>query len=180
MNDARWLFVPAIIVPAAAALPAFAAQYLNVEQAQKVLLPEAASFQPADVAITPPLKERIEKASGVRVRNPLLKVWRAEAGGKTVGWFVVDEVIGKHEFITYAVALTPEGLVKGVEILDYRETHGGEIRNAQWRAQFVGKKNGDAFQLDEDIKNISGATLSCKNVTNGVKRILATFQLTLR
>lgn len=180
MNRPHWLLMPAIVVPAAIAAPAFATQYLNVEQAQRVLLPEATAFEPADVAITPPLKERIEKASGVRVRNPLLKAWRAESGGKTVGWFVVDEVIGKHEFITYAVALTPDGVVKGVEILDYRETHGGEIRNARWRAQFVGKKNGDAFQLDEDIRNISGATLSCKNVTNGVKRILATYQLTLR
>lgn len=174
-----WL-LPAMLVPAGVALPAAATQYLSIEQAQKALLPEAAAFEPADVVIGAALKERIEQASGVRVRTPLLKVWRARKDGKLLGWFVLDEVIGKHEYITYAVALTPEGVVQGVEILDYRETHGGEIRNAQWRAQFVGKKNGDALRLDDDIRNISGATLSCKNVTNGVKRILASYQLALR
>ena len=108
------------------------------------------------------------------------QVWRVEAGGKKLGWFVLDEVIGKHEFITYVVALNLDGSVKGVDILDYRETHGGEIKNEKWRAQFIGKINGDAFQLDEDIKNISGATLSCKNITNGVKRIIATHQVVLK
>ena len=97
-----------------------------------------------------------------------------------LGWFVLDEVIGKHEFITYVVALLPDGAVKGVDILDYRETHGGEIKNERWRAQFSGKKAGDAFKLDDDIKNISGATLSCKNITNGGKRIVATYQVAMK
>jgi Na+-transporting NADH:ubiquinone oxidoreductase subunit NqrC len=76
--------------------------------------------------------------------------------------------------------LLPDGTVKGIDILDYRETHGGEIKNERWRAQFIGKKAGDAFKLDEDIKNISGATLSCKNITNGVKRIVATHRAAMK
>ena len=70
--------------------------------------------------------------------------------------------------------------MQGVDILDYRETHGAEVRNPRWREQFTGKKSGDAVQLDEDIKNISGATLSCKNLTNGVRRVLATYQAALK
>lgn len=179
MDANRWLLLPSIVMPAIVS-PAHATQYLSVEQAQKTLFAQAEAFSPADIAITPELKDRIEKSAGVRVRSSVLKVWRVEGSGKTMGWFVLDEVIGKHEFITYAVALSSAGVVQGVEILDYRETHGGEIRQPQWRGQFIGKKNGDVFKLDEDIRNISGATLSCKNVTNGVKRILATYQLALR
>ncbi|TCV89049.1 FMN-binding protein [Sulfurirhabdus autotrophica] len=180
MKSSNWLMIPAIIIPAAISAPAFAVQYLSVEQAQKTLFPEASHFVPADITFTPEMKQQIEKSSGVRVRNQAQQVWRVETNNKTIGWFVLDEVIGKHEFITYAVALSADGTVKGIDILDYRETHGGEIKNAKWRAQFTGKKNGDALRLDDDIKNISGATLSCKNITNGVKRILATYQVALK
>lgn len=180
MSNHTWLMIPALIVPAAIAAPAYAVQYQTLEQAQKALFPEAGQFVRADVMMTNEVRQQIEKAGGVRVRNTLQQVWRAQAGSKMLGWFVLDEVIGKHEFITYVVALLPDGAVKGVDILDYRETHGGEIKNERWRAQFSGKKAGDAFKLDEDIKNISGATLSCKNITNGVKRIVATYQVAMK
>jgi len=42
-------------------------------------------------------------------------------------------VIGKHELITYAVGIGSDGAVRGVEILDYRETRGGEVRDPRWR-----------------------------------------------
>ena len=180
MRNYDWLMIPALIVPAAIAAPAYAVQYQTMEQAQKMQFPEATQFVRADVMMTNEVKQQIEKTSGVRVRNTLQQVWRAEAGSKTLGWFVLDEVIGKHEFITYAVALLPDGAVKGVDILEYRETHGSEIKNEKWRAQFIGKKDGDAFKLDEDIKNISGATLSCKNISNGVKRIVATYKIAMK
>lgn len=180
MKSHEWLMIPALIIPAAMTAPAFAVQYLSVEQAQKAMFPEASRFVQADIAFTPEMKQQIEQISGVRVRNPAQQIWRVESNGQPAGWFVLDEVIGKHEFITYAVALTADGTVKGIDILDYRETHGSQIKNTKWRAQFVGKKNGDAMRLDDDIKNISGATLSCKNITNGVKRILATYQVALK
>ena len=96
------------------------------------------------------------------------------------GWFIVDEVVGKHEFITYAVGLNANGSVKQIEVMDYRETYGGEIRNENWRAQFVGKTSQSPLKLDRDIKNISGATLSCRHVTDGVKRLLAFYEIALK
>ena len=45
--------------------------------------------------------------------------------------------------------------------------------DADWRALFKGKTLSDQFRLNRDIPNISGATLSCRNVTDGVKRLLA-------
>ena len=85
----------------------------------------------------------------------------------------VDQVVGKHEFITFAMGVGSDGKVRGVEILEYKETYGGEVRRPDWRKQFKGKKLGEAFKLGGDIMNISGATLSCHSVTEGVKRLLA-------
>ncbi|BBP01507.1 FMN-binding protein [Sulfuriferula nivalis] len=179
-NLDRWLMVPALIIPAAVTAPAFAMQYMTVEQAQKVLFPSADKFEAKVITLSAEQKAAIEASSGVHVRVDEVKAWMVSQAGKPAGWFLLDEVYGKHEFITYTVAIGTDGAVKGVEILDYRETHGSEVNNAKWRAQFVGKKAGDTLKLDEDIKNISGATLSCKHMTDGVKRLLATYAAVLK
>ena len=68
---------------------------------------------------------------------------------------------------------SPDGHVVGIEIMSYRETHGGQVRDASWRKNFVGKTLADPFKLDVDVPNNSGGTLSSRNVMDGVKRVLA-------
>ncbi len=155
--------VYALITPSA-----FAVQYLTVEQAQRAIFP-GKSFTAAPVRLTSAQKKEIEKRSDVRVLEDEQQVWNVSGAG----WFIVDEVVGKHEFITYALGLTSAGAVKQIEIMDYRETYGGEVRNENWRAQFVGKTSTAPLKLDADIKNISGATLSSRRIAEGVRRLLA-------
>ncbi len=179
-NCDRWLYFPAMVIPAMASASAFAVQYMDMAQAQKVMFPAADKFTATTILLTARQKKQIETGSGINVRVNDIKAWQASQSGKAVGWFILDEVYGKHEYITYALAIGLEGSVTGIEILDYRETHGGEVKNAKWRAQFTGKKSGDTLKLDEDIQNISGATLSCKHLTDGVKRLLATYATVLK
>jgi Na+-transporting NADH:ubiquinone oxidoreductase subunit NqrC len=94
-------------------------------------------------------------------------------------WLIFDDVIGKHEFIDIAVAISSGGQVLGIEVLQYRETYGGEVRNPKWRAQFHGKTSASELKLDDDVRNISGATLSCRHITDGIKRLLHTWRLVL-
>jgi len=154
---------------------AFATVYLTVEQAQALLFP-GAKFQPFTINLTNDQVNKIEDVSGVDVLNHQLRAWRVSTGG----WFIADEVVGKHEFIPFAVGLTDSGAVKGVEILEYREAYGGQIRDQNWLQQFIGKQPGVHLRLERDIHNISGATLSCKHVTDGVTRLLATYEIVLR
>ena len=99
-------------------------------------------------------------------------IWQARNGDRLLGWFFADAVIGKSESIDYSVALDAHGAVIALEVLQYRESHGGEVRLAPWRKQFVGKTARDRVVLNDDIKNISGATLSCRHLTEGVQRLL--------
>lgn len=173
-----WLIAPALATFVAA--PAFAVQYLDIGQVQKLFFPQADRFESVPLLLTDAQKAFVEKAAGVRMRYARQPVWKAFENGTLVGWVVQDEVYGKHEFITYAVALDASGAVRGMEIMDYRETHGSEVGNPGWRAQFNGKKYGAPLRLDEDIQNISGATLSCKHISEGVRRILALHAATLK
>ena len=177
MNRIHYLALTASVL----AVPCVrAAVYHTVESAQKACFPEAAEFIPAEVTLTKAQMKAIEQDSGVSVRRATQRVWRAVRNGEFLGWLIVDEVLGKHEFITWALALKPDGGVKSLEVMEYRETYGYEIRNADWRAQFPGKRHGARLKLDDDIKNISGATLSCRHITDGVKRLLSFYELVLR
>lgn len=176
MSRIHHLILPAIVLAA----PAYCATYHTIESAQRACFPEGDKFVSADRTLTKEQKKTIEKSSGSRMRGFEQKIWEVTRDGKFAGWFLVDDVIGKHEYITYAVALNADGSVKSVEIIEYRENYGSEIQRVDWRQQFVGKTSLARLELTEDIRNISGATLSCRHVTEGVKRLLALHDLLLK
>lgn len=160
--------------------PAFAVDYLTVEQAQQQLFPQANQFSDHRLQLSDEQRDAIKARAGVRQRASEQTVWLAKNGEQALGWLIVDDVIGKHEMISYATALSMQGEVLGVEILSYRETHGGQIRGAPWRDQFKNKTLSSPLKLGNDIANLSGATLSCRNVTDGVRRLLVIHDLLLR
>ncbi len=168
MNNRFFWLAPIAVV--SSTLACFGTQYLTIEQAQKSCFPHATKF----VAFT------IDPKSDAHVRDTDQQIWRAYSNSTFIGWFIVDNVIGKHDFITWALALNADGSVKQIEIMDYRETYGSEIRDAKWRSQFVGKKYGSPLQVDHDIKNISGATLSSRHITDGVNQLLLFYETTLK
>ena len=174
----RWYRIIPAAVAAVAPAPAAATVYLTIPAAQQALFP-GARFLEHPLALSDAQRKAIARAARAPGYDKVQRVWEARSGSGRAGWFMVDRVIGKHEFITYALALGADGTIRGVEILDYRETYGGEIRNPKWRQQFVGKRPGSQLQLDKDIKNISGATLSSRHVTDGVRRLMVTYQMLL-
>ena len=159
----HWLLPLGVTVPFAQV--AYATQYLTIEEARNTAFAGATAFEP----LTP---TAAQAAAAAVPAGWSPKLWRVRGADRTLGWFAVDQVIGKSELITYSVAFDANGAVASVEILDYREAHGGEVRLAGWRRQFAGKTAADPVELNRDIKNISGATLSCRHVTEGVQRLL--------
>ncbi|HZZ85660.1 MAG TPA: FMN-binding protein [Anaeromyxobacteraceae bacterium] len=158
----------ALVAPA----PALAVEYLTVGQAQAAIFPDADAFEARELSLDSAQQRALEAKLGgaVRARWPARL---ARRGGRLLGVLLVDEVIGKFERITFATGVDAAGAVRQVEILVYRESHGHEVRLPAWRKQFVGKTAASPLQVGEDIANISGATLSCRHVAQGVRRDLA-------
>ena len=164
----RLLLVSAALVP----VSAFAVDYLSAEQAARLMFPDAERFEARQLELDAATLQKLD-AQGVKARSARWPVLLAKAGGATLGFVVTDEVIGKYELISYAVGIGSDGALKSIEVLSYRESHGHEIRLPAWRRQFAGKSVASPLRLGEDIANISGATLSCQHVTDGVRRIVA-------
>jgi len=97
--------------------------------------------------------------------------------GDTLGYAVIDEEIGKYRPITFMVGTHPDLSIRGVEILVYRESRGGEVRRQRFLRQYRGKKTENPIQLNRDILNIAGATLSVRALNHGIKRVLASLTM---
>lgn len=172
----RWAFLLLI----ALACPLNAERYLTVAEAQKLCFPKASRFDAVVIELAREQIQEIERKTRTKVRNPKPRIWTAWEQTNLLGVLFADEVIGKHDLVDYGLAVSPKGEVLQLEILEYREHYGGQIRRPEWRAQFKGKRWNDSVKLNDDIYNISGATLSCRHVTEGVKRLLVTFELVVR
>ncbi len=159
---------------------AFAVQYMTAEEAQHSMFAEATVFRDVSPHLNGDQMNEVQKLAGLPARSVSWRVMAAYKGEQLLGYMVQDDVIGKYELISYAVGLNPDASVRQVEILNYRESHGAEIKNAAWRKQFVNKTAQSGLRPGEDIATISGATLSCTHVTDGVRRIAAIVAVVFR
>jgi len=165
------------VVAAALPVTAYAVDYMTPQQAQQALFPQADRFEVREIKLDAAQMQAMATRYGVPARSAQWKVLEASQAGKRLGWVVIDNVVGKFELITYAVGIAADGSVRQVEILSYRESHGGEVRLPAWRQQFVGKTAQSPIKVGSDIANISGATLSCTHLTEGIKRIAAVIDM---
>ena len=169
--------VLALLPVAALVAPAVAHAKINVslEEAQQRIFPGQKLTQ-TPVALTEAQRDRMRELSSVREPFKGERVWRTAKGD----WFIVDEVLGKHEMVKYALGINADGTIKQIEIMEYVESYGYEVGEESWRSQVVGKTADAALKLNKDIKNVSGATLSCKHVTDGVKRLMTMHDMVLK
>lgn len=166
-------FAALLVSPLAVSRPAEATVYLTTEQALHLAFPTAEMIQPASVTLTEEQRSRAAAAFD----RPLpemgpLTIYTATRAGVVVGRAMVVEEIGKYEPITFLVAAGPDGRVLDVLLLVYRESRGGEVRRPNFLRQYRGKAAEDPLRVSQDIVNITGATLSARAISVGVRRAL--------
>ncbi len=88
-----------------------------------------------------------------------LRYWPVDQGTL----WIIDE-IGKEMPITIGIVVRDAAIAR-VQILEYRESRGGEVRYPFFTQQFQGAQLNDQ-RLDRNIDGISGATLSVRAVRN--------------
>jgi Na+-translocating ferredoxin:NAD+ oxidoreductase RnfG subunit len=170
--------IAALVIPPAQV--AVATDYLSIEAAQRGLFAQADRFDEIVLALNAAQKQSVTDLAGPQPPHRSLRAWKALRGNDLLGYVFVDEVLGRQDMITYAVGIDASGRMGALEVLSYRESHGGEIRGTAWRNQFDGREGLQKLRFGTDIKNIAGATLSCEHVTQGVRWVVALWQVTLR
>ncbi|MFZ5863935.1 MAG: FAD:protein FMN transferase [Nitrospirota bacterium] len=147
--------------------------YLSREEALRSLMPEAEAVREETVSLSEAQRDRVAALINGRMSEAEVTFWIGEQVGRVTGYATVLNVIGKEQPITFMVAVAPEGTIRGVHVMTYRESQGSEIRSKRFLEQFTGKTLAAPLKLGRDVHGISGATLSSRSTAAAVKRALA-------
>ena len=115
-------------------------------------------------------KNKIENKFKQKFYTDFLFLYRIKLDNKILSYAILDNVIGKVQPITFLVICDSLFNISEVQIIKYREEHGGEIQNDNWRKQFIGKNPNEELVLGSNIDGISGATISVKSIIKGVNK----------
>lgn len=159
------------------ALPVRAETFLTEPQALKVVFPKSETVATESRALSAAQREELQTKTGLRFPETEYRFFVGKTKGNVDGYAVILNEIGKHEFITFIVGMGPRGEVSEVAVMDFRESRGGEVREPRFLRQFRGKKSSDPIQVDRDIVNYTGATLSSHALARGVKKALLLAEL---
>jgi len=105
--------------------------------------------------------------------------FKAVKKGELIAYIVPSESKGYGGIIKLLTAITPDGKVLNFSILDSKETPGLGDRASKepFRSQFIGKSAENMIVTKDpgnknDIQAISGATITSRAVTLGVKKAI--------
>jgi len=150
-----------------------AAEYLTFDDALKLAFPDSGKVERFRPDVTEEQQQQILLRSHSRAEAKLGGVYVGHSAGTVDGVAYVDHVIGRTEFITWLCVLTPDGVVRRMEVMAYREPYGGEIRDRAFLRQFEGKGPDSVLRASREIANIGGATLSVNALTDRTRFLLA-------
>lgn len=146
--------------------------FLTEEEALKLMLPKSERIRKDVVRLTPDKKAQIEERIGWKFPEEDFEVHIGETGAHIDGYVIVQNTIGKHKPMTYMVGVDDRGRVSDIELLVFREARGSEVRTKRFNSQYEGKTVLDPVRINKDIINISGATMSVRSMSAGIKRVL--------
>jgi Na+-translocating ferredoxin:NAD+ oxidoreductase RnfG subunit len=166
-----------------AALPApyaLAKELVSVDKAIKQAYGETAVFETQRVELSGGHMEAIEQEAGIDFRHGhtgTVLLHTVTAQESVLGYAFEDTVVGKWGPIRYLLALGVDGHIKEVIVLDYQEIRGKPVAKRRFLKQYDGKSIKDPLRLRQDIDGITGATISSRSMTDGIRKLLHVFRL---
>ncbi len=144
------------------ALPAQSEVYLTPE---KFLSESFAGAVPTPkiVWLTGALAQQAEAVLGHKAAALRIRYW---AMGARSAW-ILDE-IGKTEAITAGFVIENQKIAQ-VQVLEFRESRGFEVRHPFFTNQFIGLELQENSRLSDPVDGISGATLSVRAMESMAK-----------
>jgi len=148
-------------------------EFLSPNKGLEIALSEADEIKMKRILASKEQRREIAEMAGKETVRSILRYYEGTRENEITGYAIIDDVMGKHQPITYLVAFDPQLKITAVEILIYRESYGFEIRQDTFKNQFIGLGEDAPLTIGTDIRNISGATVSCRSLTQAIKEKVA-------
>ncbi|MCI1279697.1 MAG: FMN-binding protein [Nitrospira sp.] len=147
-------------------------EFMTEDEAVKAILPQSQRIRKETLRLAQDKKSTVEQRIGWKFPEDSFDLYIGETGDKVDGYAMIHNTIGKYKPMTYMVGVDPKGNCTDVELLVFRDAKGSEVGKKRFNSQYDGKTVSDPIRINKDIINISGATMSVRSMSAGVKRVL--------
>ena len=98
--------------------------------------------------------------------------WNDSDEKESIGYAAVGSAHGYGGDLYLAVALSPDGFVTGLAVVDHKETAAffGRVMRRGALEDLKGKTFSDPFVLDQDVDSITGATFTTRALADAVRK----------
>lgn len=144
------------------------------EKTMSKLFPTAKDYKSIDRKISPEKRQAIEQRLGRPLdpgeREDWIYYQLTDAKGQTLGFVIADAEKGEYGVIEVVMGITTDGKVKAVYVQKARERN-KEFKSPEFLAQFAGKTQKDAIQIDKDI-HVKERSIAATEVAFAVRKML--------
>jgi len=156
-----------------------AEELIKVDEALKKIYPKATQFNAKSFVLSEEQISILEEKAKINFggnHSSQVQMTIVREGDQILGFAFEDTVVGKWGPIHYLVGLDAQGTVLQVIVLDYREIRGKPVAKKRFLRQYKKKSVDDPVKLRRDIDGVTGATISSRSLTNGIRKLLFIFE----
>ena len=171
------LRLPALALLAALlapARPAVAAVYLTQTQALELAFP-GARIERLEVVLTAAEKQAVEKRARVRAGSSIATGYAAWRGDSLLGVAFFDQRTVRTMPGVFMTVIAPDTTIARVDVLAFHEPPDYQPPR-RWLDRFFPRRLDDRLWPNRDLRNLSGATLSARAVTESARLALALYE----
>jgi hypothetical protein len=149
------------------------------DEALKLAFPDSDRVEMRTFFLRDEELRRAEETARTRIDSKLFTFYVGRKGNGIIGYAAIDTHIVRTLPETFMVVLTPDGKVRTTIILAFHEPS-EYLTSERWLRQFQGKEVSPDLRVGREIAGIAGSTLSTQAITQGVRKILALFQILIK
>lgn len=149
--------------------------FLTQKQALEIAFPQARVERQTVYLVSKQVQE-IERLARAKLKDRMIVYYVGRSSHGVMGYAFFETHMVRTMPETFMLVLNPTGGVQFVELLAFYEPQ--DYRPPpRWLALFGGRRLDEDLWVKRGIRNITGATLTARAVTEGVRRVLATFNV---
>ena len=153
--------------------------YAGLVAAPDVLLRQkhstTAVIRPINILLTDQEAKDVEKSIGFEFKDRIFSFFSIYDKDKLLGYagLLTRRIRTKDQTALYSISA--QGEIQEIELIAFYEPPEYKPR-ADWLAQFKGKQDDSSLRLRNEIRVVTGATLTAQSFVQGSKLILAVWQ----
>ncbi|HKX45996.1 MAG TPA: FMN-binding protein [Planctomycetota bacterium] len=155
-----------------AAAGARAEVFYTQKEALTLAFPDADRLEKHTYVLSDAQHTEIEKLARSPLETRLVQIHTAWRGSELLGYAHIDVHTVRTKSEGLIVVLDAAGRVRSVRVLAFYEPL-EYLPTERWYERFAGRGPSDPLSLGRDVDAVSGATLTARATTEGVRRMLA-------